>query len=637
MRRGRMFYFRKRLPVAGSNSQTKLFLCLSLRTDLPLDAVKRTAALLTVYEKEEKIIVDRLNAGTLCQEQAKALLTETLRCELARMVKEQSELAPGGDAQIDARIEALEQENKALRISARRQDWSGIQGLLAQASAVVGRHLPDPFPAELGRQALSLKKRLNDVEMGVLDGDDVSNASRTICAEEGVEDFDLFLKAPVLLSRVQEQTEKNHPAKSMKGNLDAIAKLVLDFFGDVPATTLTKERQKEFFAWMARLPKNHGKAHGKNRFCSEGNTVSKEFEISQADAKDLVALEEIRDRDDLSQAEKRARLEESLVPRLTMSTIKRNRDGLSRMMKSATDLDAPVIPVLSYVELERHIHAQSPKDEQYLRVSGSIDAVCGDVDRRATVLAMHRIRIMVRETAYAARLTDLLGSEDHLGQTQEERDPDDHHANRDQAAVRPLENDISVSRGRERAHGEIEGVDIVADIGIRLVLRRVDEASHDEQEDREVDGCDQKFFFLTEKWHVRSEAIEQLVCMQQPQGAQDPQEACTAPRDGDQKRPDGKDVSQRDGVHQKSRLALADREPCAEIQENDDTDHHIYDRKGSTIGCEGRRYDIQDGRDVEIEKSVAKPGRGIAISFVKFPCLAQPTLRHAVPILSLQS
>ncbi|WP_441351446.1 DUF6538 domain-containing protein [Sulfitobacter sp. BSw21498] len=53
MRRGRMFYFRKRLPACISKFGSNQFICLSLRTHLPLDAVKRAARLLSVYEKKE--------------------------------------------------------------------------------------------------------------------------------------------------------------------------------------------------------------------------------------------------------------------------------------------------------------------------------------------------------------------------------------------------------------------------------------------------------------------------------------------------------------------------------------------------------------------------------------------------------
>ncbi|MEO9607411.1 DUF6538 domain-containing protein [Sulfitobacter pontiacus] len=60
MRIGRIFYFRKRLPAGISKFGSNQFICLSLRTHLPLDAVKRAARLLTVYEKKEIDFVDAM-------------------------------------------------------------------------------------------------------------------------------------------------------------------------------------------------------------------------------------------------------------------------------------------------------------------------------------------------------------------------------------------------------------------------------------------------------------------------------------------------------------------------------------------------------------------------------------------------
>ncbi|WP_132249007.1 hypothetical protein [Primorskyibacter sedentarius] len=232
--------------------------------------MKRTAALLTVYEREEKMIVDGFKTGTLSQAEAKTVLTEMLRAELARILEQQTSAEPVDDYQLDARIEALEKENRSLRRAARQQDWSSLQSLLFKASQVVGAQLPEALSPDFGRQAISLKKRLNDVEMDALDGDDVRNASRTLRAEEGIEDFDAFVQAPVSLSRSWEHALVRHPSPSMKANIDAIGKLAVEYFGDIPVTALTMDRQKGFFAWMARLPKSNGKAHGKNRFCSEG-------------------------------------------------------------------------------------------------------------------------------------------------------------------------------------------------------------------------------------------------------------------------------------------------------------------------------------------------------------------------------
>lgn len=58
MRWGRVFYFRERLSRRLASS----FLCISLRTDLPLDTVKRAVRLLKVYERMEREIVDASNS-----------------------------------------------------------------------------------------------------------------------------------------------------------------------------------------------------------------------------------------------------------------------------------------------------------------------------------------------------------------------------------------------------------------------------------------------------------------------------------------------------------------------------------------------------------------------------------------------
>ncbi|MDW4549922.1 hypothetical protein R5H32_11210 [Defluviimonas sp. D31] len=107
IRRGRIFYFRKRLPRGESNPLSNLFLVLSLRTDLPLIAVTRSAALLTVCEQKEKDIVDALTKNILTPAEAKALLTEMLRAELERILALQRGMDMIPDAALAARIAAL--------------------------------------------------------------------------------------------------------------------------------------------------------------------------------------------------------------------------------------------------------------------------------------------------------------------------------------------------------------------------------------------------------------------------------------------------------------------------------------------------------------------------------------------------
>jgi hypothetical protein len=80
-----MFYFRKRLPTGPSSFAPNQFICLSLRTHLPLDAVKRAARLLSVYEKKEIEFVDAVTKKNLSPEMTKAVLLEAMRSELSEI------------------------------------------------------------------------------------------------------------------------------------------------------------------------------------------------------------------------------------------------------------------------------------------------------------------------------------------------------------------------------------------------------------------------------------------------------------------------------------------------------------------------------------------------------------------------
>ncbi|MEP6193217.1 MAG: hypothetical protein ABJ231_04935 [Nitratireductor sp.] len=182
------------------------------------------------------------------------------------------------------------------------------------------------------------------------------------------------------LSECWSQALKLYPSKSMKGNIDAIAKLALTYFGDVPAPTIRDDDQENFFAWMARLPKDHGKKHGKkhgkNRFCRltpkhpEKYQRTKDDEIAIADLADEEIMRKIRGHNHLSNVEKRALLAEQLTPRLTMQTLKRNRDGLSRMFRAAKDLGCKNAPdAISYKAVGRAVAAAAPDDPLYVRVT----------------------------------------------------------------------------------------------------------------------------------------------------------------------------------------------------------------------------------------------------------------------------
>ncbi len=321
-----------------------------------------------------------LNNPTLTPEKINALLGEVLRGELARILSEQDHGPVLSDAEIDRRIAALEARRNDLRRGARRQDFRALEAPVTGAARALNLEIAAPLPADLGRRAVDLVREIAELEADVLDGGDARTEALPLVGRYSAAAVDDFTRAPILLSAAWTRTLNMYPTKAMKGNIDAIGQVALDYFGDVPVTSISAEDQEKFFLWMARLPKRHGRAHGKNRFTEKARRegrllketvqLSKHDEIAKADLEDEAIMQEIRARTDISDIEKRALLSERLTPRLAMKTIKRNRDGLNRLFKGAADLGCRNAPVaISYKVIERALAAAAPDDPLYVRVT----------------------------------------------------------------------------------------------------------------------------------------------------------------------------------------------------------------------------------------------------------------------------
>jgi hypothetical protein len=189
-----------------------------------------------------------------------------LRGELVRILCDQDHGPVLSDAEIDARIAALEAQRSDLRRGARRQDFSALEAQVMHAARVLNLELAAPLPAELGRRAIDLVREIAELEADVLDGGDARSEGLPLVGRYSAAAVDDFTRAPILLSAAWKRTLKMYPTKAMKGNIDAIGRLALEYFGDVPVTSISVDDQEQFFLWMARLPKHHGRAHGKNRF-----------------------------------------------------------------------------------------------------------------------------------------------------------------------------------------------------------------------------------------------------------------------------------------------------------------------------------------------------------------------------------
>lgn len=308
-----------------------------------------------------------LNENAVTPEKIETILFETLRLDLARILAAQDHGAALPDAEIDVRISALEDRRTSLRRRARGNDFTGIEPQVLAAANALRIALSTPLTPDLGRRAL---------EAEVLDGADARGVAGALVARFSAASVDDFVASPIHFSAAIAKTREMYPTKSMQGNIDAIAQLALAYFGDISISLITDDQQRCFFDWMSCLPKSHGKSHGKNRFCPnapkdpEKYAFTKQDEIDKADGEDEAVMQEIRGLNHLSNTEKRALLADRLKPRLTLTTIHRNRDGLNRIFKAAAALGLKNAPTaLSYKEITRHIAAQAPDDPLYVRVT----------------------------------------------------------------------------------------------------------------------------------------------------------------------------------------------------------------------------------------------------------------------------
>lgn len=97
-------------------------------------------------------------------------------------------------------------------------------------------------------------------------------------------------------------------SRDMERKFRAVGRLLIAYFGDVPLSILNDDLLVKFLLWCRRLPRDHGKAHGRNRFEQTGREVDPWAEIAEAGERDAAARREIEAREDLSLADERVLL-----------------------------------------------------------------------------------------------------------------------------------------------------------------------------------------------------------------------------------------------------------------------------------------------------------------------------------------
>ena len=140
---------------------------------------------------------------------------------------------------------------------------------------------PSRLTADVGREVLAVMRQLVEVAVAVEDGEDAVSRSAPLVAPYSSASVKDFVQKPVLISNATEESKKHYSATVQK-TVQVTSSLLVAFLSDSAVDLLTKEKQKEFFAFLSRLPKDHGRKHGKNRYNSEGTPLTKLKETRSA-------------------------------------------------------------------------------------------------------------------------------------------------------------------------------------------------------------------------------------------------------------------------------------------------------------------------------------------------------------------
>lgn len=277
---------------------------------------------------------------------------EIVRFEMSRIIADCTD--PTFD--IDARIEELTGCAAVLKAAIRARDYAPALPATLAAAARLDLSCPVPLTPEFGRASAVVQKTLAELEVEVLDESvDPLLAARNLLDRHGVTPVKGRIPGLVKIADAVAAACKGK-TEEMCRKLRCTGQLAIEFLGDVPLDLLAA-RADDLLLLLSRLPKTHGKNHGRNRYEKVGRTISKRDEVAEADAKDALEIAALEGREDISDAQKRSILAQKLEARMTTTNLQRHLDRLHEILRAAQRECGYAGPVklMSYGDVEKLI------------------------------------------------------------------------------------------------------------------------------------------------------------------------------------------------------------------------------------------------------------------------------------------
>ena len=191
-------------------------------------------------------------------------------------------------------------------------------------------------PATVEREVLGALLDVKAAELAYEDGMTLDQATRDIRDRLFPAQSVAQIAAPVMLSAAIEAAHRSAVSIDMARKVEGTGKCALAFRGDMPLDLfLEKENLLAFLLWLRRLPKPHGKNHGRNKYSKTGIEPDKHADIAEADEDDRKIISEIRARIDIDLRAKRAELAKRLKPRLSDAAVEHHHARISAIAKAA--------------------------------------------------------------------------------------------------------------------------------------------------------------------------------------------------------------------------------------------------------------------------------------------------------------
>lgn len=228
------YQFRRRLPKKLTELGAPTFLCLSLRTEVLPEAMKRAAAIIAAMELVEAEVTSMNLVREVTPEALTLIVREVARAALDEIVRRDAMAGVRSEAEADAARGRVEHEIARLKASSRLRDGQPARDATREAMATL--HIPGAgdAPALVEREALGALIEVRTSELAFEEGQSLEQATRVLRERHFSGQPLDRIKPPIMLSDAVAAAHRTAVSIDMARKIEATGACAIAFRGDMP-------------------------------------------------------------------------------------------------------------------------------------------------------------------------------------------------------------------------------------------------------------------------------------------------------------------------------------------------------------------------------------------------------------------